>query len=404
MKTKTQVGIIGAGPSGLLLSQLLYKKGIESVVLEIRSKKDVLDQARAGLLEQGTVDLIREAGASENLDKYGLVHEGVIISYNGKRHRIPLTELTGGAVVTIYGQQELTKDLIDIRETTGETILFEAGATHIEGLETTPVIHYSYKGKNYTLECDFVAGCDGFHGISRKTIPDTIKREYEKKYPYGWLGIIAKVSPSTDELIYAFHDNGFALHSMRSKEISRLYLQVDVDDSIDNWPDERIWKELQIRLKAKNWTLEEGPIIQKNITLMRSYVMEPMQYKKLFVAGDAAHIVPPTGAKGLNTAAADAKNLFDGLLSYYKNDSMDLLNAYSQLCLKRVWRTQEFSNFMTNLLHLHSKSDEFDRALQRSRFEYLVSSETAAKTLAENYVGIAASDAVKNYPIKSFND
>jgi len=396
MKTiKTQVGIIGAGPSGLLLSALLYKQGIESVIIEGRSKEQVLGQVRAGLLEQGTVDLIRETGASEGLDKKGLIHEGVILSHNGHRYRVPLTELTGGSVVTIYGQQELTRDLIEHRLSTGATILFEAKATKVEDLDTkNPKIFFNHRGEEQIIECDFVAGCDGFHGISRKTIPEELIKTYDKKYPYAWLGIIAKVAPSTDELIYAYHERGFAMHSMRSLQISRLYLQVDPDDSIDNWPDERIWKELQIRLASDGWKLNESPILEKSITQMRSFVVEPMQYKKLFLVGDAAHIVPPTGAKGLNAAAGDANQLFKALLSFYKTGNTDVIEKYSQQCLKRVWRTQEFSSYMTNLFHVSPSADLFDKKVQKSRFDYLVSSEAAAKTLAENYVGIAADKLV----------
>lgn len=390
---KTQVGIIGAGPSGLLLSQLLSKQGIASVVIESRSKEGVLGQVRAGLLEQGTVDLIREAGASEGLDNAGLVHEGIIISYNNHRHRIPLTELTEGKVVTVYGQQELTRDLIEVRQNEGGTLLFEAKATHIDGLESGhPIIHFTYEEKDHTIECDFVAGCDGFHGLSRKTIPEELTTIHDKKYPFAWLGIIAKVAPSTDELIYAYHERGFAMHSMRSKKVSRLYLQVDVNDSILNWPDNRIWEELQIRLACEGWKLNEGPILEKTITQMRSFVVEPMQYQKLFLVGDSAHIVPPTGAKGLNSAAQDARVLYEALVAFYKYNDKTILENYSSQCLKRVWRTQEFSNFMTQLLHVLPNADSFDRKMQKARFDYIVSSNAPAKALAANYVGIAAEE------------
>lgn len=391
---RTQVGIIGAGPAGLLLSQLLHQQGIDSIILENRSRQRVESRLRAGLLEQNTVDLLKEAGADFRLKKEGLVHEGVVLSYNGKRHRIALSELTSGACVTIYGQQEVVKDLIKTRLEAGEILLFEAEATSIAELDTShPTIHYIYEGEEHTLSCDFVAGCDGFHGISRHAIPDGILNVYDKTYPYCWLGILAQVPPSTDELIYAFHERGFALHSMRSSEISRLYVQCGVEDTLEDWPDARIWEELQIRLGTPGWTLQEGPILEKSITPMRNFVTEPMQYNRLFLAGDAAHIVPPTGGKGMNMAVADSQNLFNALLAWYREGNTSLLDSYSTACTNRVWRVQDFSNYMTDLLHLSPTKDAFEQHLQQSRFDLLTTSEAASRVIAENYVGIASKRA-----------
>ncbi|WP_018622500.1 4-hydroxybenzoate 3-monooxygenase [Spirosoma luteum] len=393
MNHHTQVGIIGAGPSGLLLAQLLHTQGINSVVLENRPRQRVESRQRAGLLEQNTVDRLRQAGATDRLDREGLVHDGVILSYNGHRHRIDLAHLTGGSRVTIYAQTEVVKDLIQLRLHEDEqSILFEAEATAIDGLDGyAPAIHYTHQGENHTLICDFVAGCDGFHGIARQAIPAHLTTTYDKVYPYCWLGILAKVPPSTDELIYAYHDRGFALHSMRSPEISRLYVQCDVTDTLDDWPDERIWAELQLRLGTAGWTLAEGPILEKTITPMRSFVSEPMQFGRLFLAGDSAHIVPPTGAKGLNMAVADTGYLFDALMRWYQAGSSLELDAYTAGCMRRVWRVQEFSNFMTDMLHRDSTKSSFDAHLQASRFNQLVNSEAASTVIAENYVGLAAS-------------
>lgn len=390
----TQVGIIGAGPAGLLLAQLLHQQGIRSVVLENRSRERVESRQRAGLLEQNTVDRLRQAGAADRLDQQGLVHDGVILSYNGQRHRIDLAELTGGSRVTIYAQTEVVKDLIALRIDAEEPILFEAEATSIEGLDSNePTIQYAHNGESHTLTCDFIAGCDGFHGISRQTIPESLTTTYDNVYPYCWLGILAKAPPSTHELIYAYHDRGFALHSMRSSEISRLYVQCDVTDTLDDWPDERIWAELQIRLGTSGWTLAEGPILEKTITPMRSFVSEPMQYGRLFLAGDSAHIVPPTGAKGLNMAVADTGQLFDALTDWYQNGSASELANYTACCMRRVWRVQEFSNFMTELLHHNPSKTPFEAQLQASRFNQLITSQSASTVVAENYVGLAAKRA-----------
>ncbi|MBO0938271.1 4-hydroxybenzoate 3-monooxygenase [Fibrella sp. HMF5335] len=396
----TQVGIIGAGPAGLLLAQLLHQQGIESVVLENRPRQRVESRQRAGLLEQGTVDRLRQAGAADRLDREGLIHNGVILSFNGKRHRIDLAELTGGSRVTIYAQTEVVKDLIQLRLDSslpgaGESIVFDAKAVDIQHVDDgeKPVVHYTHNGEAHTLTCDFVAGCDGFHGISRKAIPEALTRVYDKTYPYCWLGILAKVPPSTHELIYAYHERGFALHSMRSPDISRLYVQCDVTDTVDDWPDERIWSELQIRLGTTDWALQEGPILEKTITPMRSFVSEPMQHGRLFLAGDSAHIVPPTGAKGLNMAVADAGQLFDALMRWYRDGSMADLQDYTACCMRRVWRVQEFSNFMTDLFHHNADKSAFDLALQASRFNQLIASQVASAVVAENYVGLGAKRA-----------
>jgi p-hydroxybenzoate 3-monooxygenase len=391
---KTQVGIIGAGPSGLLLAQLLHLQGIEAIVLENRSRERVESRLRAGLLEQNTVDVLRQAQAAERLDREGLVHHGVMLSYNGRRHHVPLSDYTEGSAVTIYGQQEVVKDLIKIRLAAQKPLFFEAEAHKIDGLETgLPRIFFTQNGEEHVIECDFVAGCDGFHGIARRHIPADIQRVYDKIYPYSWLGILAKVAPSTDELIYAFHERGFAMHSMRSSEISRLYIQVPNDAKIEDWTDEKIWSELQIRLHTEGWVLEEGPILEKSITPMRSFVSEPMQHGRLFLAGDAAHIVPPTGAKGMNLAVCDTQNLFEALLYFYKNGDKTLLNNYGQACLNRVWRVQDFSNYMTDMLHLDVNKNPFDQQLQKSKFDLLTISEASSKVLAENYVGIASKRA-----------
>jgi p-hydroxybenzoate 3-monooxygenase len=391
---KTEVGIIGAGPSGLLLAQLLHLQGIEAIVLENRSRERVENRLRAGLLEQNTVDVLRQAQAAERLDREGLVHHGVILSYNGRRHHIPLSDYTEGAVVTIYGQQEVVKDLIKIRLAAQKPLFFEAEAHKIEGLDSgQPRIYFTQNGEEQVIHCDFVAGCDGFHGIARRHIPADIQRIYDKIYPYSWLGVLAKVLPSTDELIYAFHKDGFAMHSMRSSEISRLYIQVPNDAKIQDWTDEMIWAELQTRLHTEGWTLEEGPILEKGITPMRSFVSEPMQYGRLFLAGDAAHIVPPTGAKGMNLAVCDTQNLYEALLSFYKTGDTALLSNYGQACLNRVWRVQDFSNYMTDMFHLDAHKNPFDQQLQKSKFDLLTVSEASSKVLAENYVGIASKRA-----------
>ncbi len=388
----TQVAIVGAGPAGLLLSHLLHRQGIESVVLERRSQEYVRQRVRAGVLEQGTVDLLHRCGLGERVDNEGAVHHGVNLQFDGQRHRIPLGELTGGRAITIYGQQELVKDLNQQREQDGGEVLYEVEDLTVHGIDgDKPVVRYTHNGATQELKCDFVAGCDGFHGVCRNLIPDNVRTEYERVYPFGWLGILVEVVPSTEELIYANHANGFALHSLRSPTISRLYLQCAPDESIENWPDDRIWSELHTRLGSEGWTLHEGPVMEKGITAMRSFVTEPMRYGRLFLAGDSAHIVPPTGAKGLNLAVSDVDRLADALAKNYRTGDTAGLDSYSEDQLRRVWRVQHFSWWMTSMTHRFTGPDAaYDRRLQRSQFDYLKRSKAAATTLAENYVGLAS--------------
>jgi p-hydroxybenzoate 3-monooxygenase len=388
-KLKTQVGIIGAGPAGLTLALLLRKQGIEAIILENKSREYVQSRVRAGLLEQNTVDIYKNLGVANRLLKEGQEHHGVYLSFNGQRIRIPFGELTGGRNITIYGQQEVVKDLTDAWIAGGEQIYFEAPATKIEDFDTdSPKIHFEHKGETGVLDCDFVAACDGYHGIGRKTLPSHTYKEYSVTYPFSWLGILAHVAPSTDELIYAYHERGFALHSLRSDKISRLYIQVDNNDSIENWTDERIWEELAIRLGTEGWTLKTGPIFEKSITPMRSFFTDNMQSGRLFLAGDAAHIVPPTGGKGLNLAVADVKHLVDGLVEYYQKNAFKALDNYSTLALKRIWRAQDFSNFMTTLFHKQDEHGSFSYQLQKAKFDYIKVSQAYATTIAENYVGL----------------
>jgi p-hydroxybenzoate 3-monooxygenase len=389
---KTQVGIVGAGPAGLVLAQLLQRAGIESVVLEARDREYVQKRVRAGVLEQGTVDLLVEMGLGERLKREGLVHRGVELRYQGRGHRIALSDLTGGRAIWIYGQQEVVKDLIDARLRSDGELLFEVDGVRVEGVESDrPRIHYSHDGQQHELECDFVAGCDGFHGVCRGSIPAGVLREHEHVFPFGWLGILARVAPSSDELIYCRHERGFALHSLRSPEVSRLYLQCEPDEDIANWPDERIWEELHTRFATDDgWELHEGPIFEKGITPMRSYVAEPMQHGRLFMAGDAAHIVPPTGAKGLNLAVHDVKVLAEALTAWYgRSGDESLLRAYSDTCLRRVWRVQHFSWWMTSMLHKAPGADSFEERLQIAQLDYVTRSQAGATMLAENYVGLA---------------
>lgn len=386
---KTQVGIIGAGPAGLTLALLLRKQGIEAIILENRSREYVQARVRAGLLEQNTVDIYKMLGVADRLLKEGQEHHGVYLSFDGQRIRIPFGELTGGRNITIYGQQEVVKDLTDAWIAGGGQIYFETPALRIEDFDSqNPNIHFGYEGGEGILNCDFIAACDGFHGIGRKTLPPDTYKEYNITYPFSWLGILAHVAPSTDELIYAYHERGFALHSLRSDKISRLYIQVDNDDNIDNWPDERIWEELAIRLGTEGWSLKTGPIFEKNITPMRSFFTDNMQSGRLFLAGDAAHIVPPTGGKGLNLAVADVKHLADAFAAYYQKNSIKLLDNYSNTALKRIWRAQDFSNFMTTLFHKQDAHGSFTYQLQKAKFDYIKVSEAYATTIAENYVGL----------------
>ena len=386
---RTQVGIIGAGPAGLVLAHLLHLQGIESVVLEARDREYVQQRVRAGVLEQNTVDLLRAAGVSERLDREGIVHHGIELRFDGEGHRIPMSDLTGGRAIWIYGQQEVVKDLIAAREATGAPLHFEVGDVEVHDVdgEAPSITYKTVDGVAETLECDVIAGCDGFHGICRPAVGADRLAIAEREYPFGWLGILADVAPSTDELIYAYHDRGFAMHSLRSPTLSRLYLQVDPSDDIANWPDDRIWEELHTRFEAPGWSLTEGPIIEKGITPMRSFVAAPMRRGRLFLAGDAAHIVPPTGAKGLNLAVNDVRVLADALVAWYAGGSATGLDAYSDTCLDRVWRVQDFSTYMTTLLH-RLDGDDFDAGLQRARLRYVTTSEAAARSLAENYVGL----------------
>ncbi len=388
MSERTQVAIVGAGPAGLLLGQLLHRHGVEAVVLEARSREYVQARIRAGVLEQGTTEILREAGVGERPDREGLVHDGICLRFDGGSHHIPMAELTGRAV-TIYGQTEVVKDLIAARIDCGAPLRFECRAVAVGGLESDePVVRYTHDGSEHELHASFVAGCDGSHGVCRAAIPLDELRVWEREYPFAWLGILADVSPSTDELIYAGHERGFALHSMRSAQVSRLYAQVDPDDDVQRWPDQRIWEELHVRLASDGWELIEGPVLEKSITPMRSFVAEPMRHRSLFLAGDAAHIVPPTGAKGLNLAVADVKVLAQGLVEHFGSGSQTGLEEYSDRCLARIWRAQHFSWWMTTMLHAHPGDDPYGRRLQRSQLEYVASSRAAATSLAENYVGL----------------
>jgi p-hydroxybenzoate 3-monooxygenase len=384
---RTQVGIVGAGPAGLVLSLLLDRAGIDSVVLEARDREYVEHRVRAGLLEQNTVDLLRDLGVAGRLDREGLVHDGVKLRRQGRTHHIPMTELTGRHV-TIYGQQEVVKDLIAARLERGGALHFEVSGVAVHDVDSdAPRISYEHEGSSHELRCDVIAGCDGFHGVCREAIPEALRTEYEFTYPFGWLGILAEAEPTTDELIYAWHERGFALYSMRSPTISRLYLQVPADENADDWSDERLWAELQDRLAAPDWRVGEGRIFEKGVTPMRSFVCEPMRHGRLFLAGDAAHIVPPTGAKGLNLAVNDVRLLAEALVPFLASGDEDGIDAYSDAALRRVWRAQDFSNYMTTLLHRLDTGD-FDEKVQLGRLEYVRRSEAAARSLAENYAGL----------------
>ena len=388
---KTPVGILGAGPAGLLLSHLLHLAGIESVVLERQSRAHVEARIRAGVLEQGSVDLLRQSGVGERMDRQGLVHEGVELAFSGKKRAIEFAELTGGKRIVVYGQHEVVRDLIAARLAAGGQIVFEAEGIALEGLTTdAPRIHYREGGEARVLACDYVAGCDGFHGVSRAAIPADILQIHDKVYPFAWLGILADAPPTQDELIYANHDRGFALYSMRSPQVTRLYLQCEPDEDLAKWPDARVWEELHRRLEhpAHTFRLVEGTITQKAVTAMRSFVAAPMRYGRLFLAGDAAHIVPPTGAKGMNLAIADVRRLARGLESFYRSGTTEALEQYSERCLERVWKTQRFSSWMTSMLHRTAEHSSFDRELQLAELDYVTSSRAAMQTLAENYVGL----------------
>jgi p-hydroxybenzoate 3-monooxygenase len=382
---KTQVGIVGAGPAGLLLSHLLALRGIESVVVENRSRAYCEARQRAGLLEAGTVEMLREAGLGKRLDAEGIEHGGIYLQFAGQRHHLDFRELAG-RTVTIYAQTEIVKDLIAARLDDGAHLEFSVSQTQVTGIDSdAPVMAYvGQDGVRREVVCDVIAGCDGFHGICRPLVDDL--RVYERGYPYGWLGILADVEPSTDELIYSRHPDGFALHSMRGPHTSRLYLQVPVGTDIGDWPDERIWAELQRRFAVPGWSLRQGPILEKGVTPMRSFVAAPMRQGRLFLAGDAAHIVPPTGAKGLNLALADVTLLAPALDAFLRGDP-SLADAYSEDCLRRVWRATHFSWWMTSMLHVDPEAGPFDEQLQQAQLEYVISSRAAGQTLAENYTG-----------------
>jgi p-hydroxybenzoate 3-monooxygenase len=387
--TRTQVGIVGAGPAGLTLARLLERAGIESVVLEDRGREHVEQRIRAGVLEQRTVELLTEAGVADRLHREGIVHHGIELQFDGERHRIPLSELADGRTIVIYGQTEVVKDLIAARLESGLPLLFEVDEVSVHELDSErPRIRFAHEGEQRELECDVIAGCDGYHGVCRTSIPAGVLDSFSRDYPFGWLGILADVAPSSDELVYAHNESGFALLSLRSPTLSRLYLQCEPDEDLDKWPDDRIWAELQRRLGVEGWMLAEGPILEKGVTGMRSFVVEPMQYGRLFLAGDAAHIVPPTGAKGLNLAIADIRVLAEALVSWYETGSAALLERYSATCLRRVWRAEHFSWWMTSMLHRLPGGDPFDPKLQLSQLRYVATSRAAATSLAENYVGL----------------
>ena len=386
---RTQVGIIGAGPAGLLLSHLLHLSGIESIIIEIKSRKYAEERVRAGVLEQGTMDLLLSTGVGERMKREGLIHQGIELLFHRQRHRINFQELTGGRCITVYGQQEVVKDLIQARLSAGGQIVFEAENVSPHDFNgECPRIHFREDGIEKSLECDFIAGCDGFHGVCRPAIPAGVLRFYERVYPFAWLGILAQAPPASEELIYSNHELGFALLSMRSSTVARLYLQCRPEEDLTEWPDDRIWNELHTRLASdSSFRLTEGPILQKSVTPMRSFVAEPMQYGRLFLAGDAAHIVPPTGAKGLNLAAADVRVLALALSRWYQMGSDDLLRKYSEIALRRVWRAQNFSWWMTSLLHKF-EGDGFDHRRQLAELEQVTTSRAAATVLAENYTGL----------------
>lgn len=387
---KTQVAIIGSGPSGLLLGQLLQRAGIDNIIIERKNPEYILSRIRAGVLEQGTVDLLREAGVSERMEREGLVHDGFKIAFDGRSEHINLKALTGGKTVMVYGQTEVTRDLIYARTQAGGITIYDAEAVTPHDMKTdSPYVTCIKDGEVVRIDCDYIAGCDGFHGISRQSIPAEKLKIYERVYPFGWLGVLADTPPVDDELIYARHERGFALCSMRSPTRTRYYVQVDAEEKVEDWSDERFWTELKSRLPAEVAArLQTGPSIEKSIAPLRSFVVEPMQYGRLFLLGDAAHIVPPTGAKGLNLAASDVSTLYRILLKVYKEGRTEFVERYSQICLKRVWKAERFSWWMTSMLHNFPGTDDFSQRIQQTELEYFVSSEVGKKSMAENYVGL----------------
>ncbi|POT56086.1 4-hydroxybenzoate 3-monooxygenase [Citrobacter amalonaticus] len=388
---KTQVAIIGAGPCGLLLGQLLHKSGIQTLIIERQAPDYVLGRIRAGILESGTVDLLREAGVAQRLDREGLIHHGIEFIFDGKRIPVPLSELTGGKSVVVYGQTEVTRDLMQARSDCGAPTIYGVSDVEIHDAKSDhPSITFKKEGESCRIECDFIAGCDGFHGVSRQSIPREVIREYTNIWPFGWLGLLSDTPPINSELIYAHHERGFVLCSQRSLTRSRYYLQVPLSEQVDKWSDERFWNELKQRLPVElSAKLVTGHSLEKSIAPLRSYVVEPMQYGKLFLLGDAAHIVPPTGAKGLNLAASDVNYLWRILTQYYQHGRADLLAVYSQLALNRVWKGERFSWFMTHLLHDFQEKSDFDRKMQEADRHYYLESTAGLMTIAENYVGLA---------------
>jgi len=387
---RTKVAIVGAGPSGLLLGQLLTRAAIDNVIVERHTPEYVLGRIRAGVLEQGAVEMVDEAGVGARLHAEGLIHGGIEISWAGGRNRIDLNRLTGGKSVTVYGQTEVTKDLMDGRKASGALSVYEAEDVSVQGFGGDhPVVRYHHDGEAHELECDFIAGCDGFHGVCRHSVPATALQSYERVYPFGWLGVLSETPPVSHELIYVSHERGFALCSMRSHTRSRYYLQCSLAEHVEQWPDERFWAELRKRLDARAAAnLVAGPSIEKSIAPLRSFVAEPMRFGRLFLAGDAAHIVPPTGAKGLNLAASDVRYLFDGLVEHYRHGRSNGLDAYSARALRRIWKAERFSWWMTMLLHRFPDHGPFGEKIQLAELEYLFSSRAAQTALAENYVGL----------------
>jgi p-hydroxybenzoate 3-monooxygenase len=389
-RERTQVGVVGAGPAGLFLGHLLHLEGIDSVIVEIRAREYAVERVRAGVLEQGTTDLMLETGVGERMRREGMRHGGVYLAFRGRRHRIDFEELTGGRAITIYGQNEVLKDLIAARRATGRALYYEAEDASVSELDTNqPRIRFRLNGESREIACDFIAGCDGSHGVCRQSIPPENLRVYEKEHPFAWFGILARAAPSSDQLVYSLHERGFALFSMRSPEITRLYLQCAPDAPAEDRTDDSIWEELLARLGTEDgWRPNRGEIVQKSVTGMRSSVVEPMRCNRLFLAGDAAHVVPPTGAKGLNLAVADVLILSRAIAAYYRNGRTDLLDGYSETCLRRVWRAQRFSWWMTSMLHLNGDRDSFDYKRQIAELGYLVSSRAAMTSFAENYTGL----------------
>lgn len=387
---RTQVAIIGAGPSGLLLGQLLHNAGIDNVIIERQTGDYVLGRIRAGVLEQGMVDLLRQAGVSQRMDAEGLVHTGFELALDDRQVHIDLKGLTGGKTVMVYGQTEVTRDLMAAREAVGAQTLYSASNVQPHGMKTdAPYVTFDKDGESWRLDCDYIAGCDGFHGVARQSIPSDVLKIFERVYPFGWLGVLADTPPVNDELVYARHERGFALCSQRSASRSRYYLQVPAEEKVEDWSDQRFWAELKTRLpKALAERLVTGPSLEKSIAPLRSFVVEPMQYGRLFLLGDAAHIVPPTGAKGLNLAASDVSTLFNMLCKVYTEGRTDLLERYSEVCLRRIWKAERFSWWMTSMLHRFPDSDGFSQRIADSELAYFVESVAGRTTIAENYVGL----------------